>query len=120
MPLPCGRDNEVAPRTPVVQLHEGNPYHQQEIPHSTTRPGKAHDTLASPQRLTDSQSYPRALHHDSSVDFRPRAPPEGPPTATSTRSSSRCPTCLSPKAHIQVAREAAAARTSTAFRRSTP
>lgn len=110
----------MAPRTPVVQLHEGNPYHQREFPHSATRPGQAHDTVASPPRLTDSQAYPRALHHDSSVDFRPRAPPEGPPTATSTRSSSRCPTCLSPKAHIQVACEATAALTSTAFRRSTP
>lgn len=59
---------------PVVQLHEGNPYPRREVPHSTARPWRADDILASPPRLPDPQPYPGAPHHGSYVHLRPVRP----------------------------------------------
>lgn len=80
IPLPSGTDNEVAVRQPpVVQLHEGNPYPRREHPHSTVRPWRADDILASPPRLPSPQPYPGVPHHHGSyVHLRPARPTASP------------------------------------------
>lgn len=83
-PLPRGTDNEVAALQPrLVQLHEGNPHPRRDPAHSTAKPWRADDILASPPRLPDPRPYPGAPHHSPYLHFQP-ARPTGGPTHTHT------------------------------------
>lgn len=67
-PLPQGTDNEVAALQPPV--HEGGPHARRELSHSTARPWRADDILASPPRLPAPQPYPGAPHYGSYLQPR--------------------------------------------------
>lgn len=71
------QDSEVAaPRPPLVQMQEGNPYPRREAAPSTLRPWRADDILASGPRLPPPQSYPGPPHHGAYV--RPSRPTSTP------------------------------------------
>lgn len=80
-PLPRGTDNEMAAlQPPLVQRPEGNPYPRREPAHSTVRPWRADDILASPPRLPHPQPYPYpgAPHYGAYVHPRPARPTSWP------------------------------------------
>lgn len=71
------QDSEVAaPRPPLVQMQEGNPYPRREAAPSTLRPWRADDILASGPRLPPPQSYPGPPQHGAYV--RPSRPTSTP------------------------------------------
>lgn len=78
-PLPRGSDNEVAAlQPPLVQRQEGGPYPWREPTHSTVRPWRADDILASAPRPPPPQPYPGAPHHGAYVHARPARPTSWP------------------------------------------